>query len=92
MKDKETMLDTASLIALENRANEIIKGIKYVIGIDTADGTNLSYCLMRKEEHDKSTHLILAKTLNDKQSFEEETKNLAKYFNACILKEENKSK
>ena len=85
----EIILDIKSLIALENRANEIIKGVKYVIGIDTADGTNFSYCLMRKEEHDKSTHLILAKTLDNEKLFKEETENLAKYFNACILKEQN---
>jgi hypothetical protein len=70
---------------------EIIGGVKYVIGIDSAEGTKLSYCLMRKEMHDNSNNLILCKTIDNKDEFKREVENLAKYFNAEIWKEFNET-
>lgn len=75
------LLDTESVIKLENRANELIKGVTHIIGVDETDG-KFSYCLMRKEKHDNSIHIILAKTMKDEAQFIEEINNLAKYFNA----------
>lgn len=78
---KDIVLDTETVIKLENRANELIKGVTHVIGVDETDGV-YAYCLMRKERHDNSTHIILAKTMKNKTQFVEEIENLAKYFNA----------
>lgn len=58
---------------------------QYALGISTYDEHNLAYCLAMKTNG--STLIILHKTMRDRVEFDTETMNLAKYFNAVILKE-----
>ena len=55
----------------------------YIIGTDTYDSDSLVYCLTKTTG--ASTEVILNKAMKDKSFFEEEVNNLAKYFDATIL-------
>ena len=57
---------------------------KYHIGVDTYDKNSASYCLV--STFDGNWNIILIKRMNDMEAFEEEVNNLAKYFNAEIIK------
>jgi len=57
---------------------------KYVIGVDTYDHSSMSYCLVKKVG--EKMEVMLSKRMFDKEEFDEEVKNLAKYFNAKIVK------
>ena len=61
------------------------KTVTYAIGIDTADPKIASYCLVRNI--DGVCEVILSKTMKNTLSFNHETKNLARYFNAKLIKE-----
>lgn len=65
--------------------NVIPKEVKYVIGVDTYDENNNAYCLGRII--DEKPEIILVKNIRNKTDFDEEVKNLSKYFNAQIYKE-----
>ena len=70
---------------LKERIKEIGKSKpEYFIGIDTYDSESLTYCLSMK--FGESNNIILLKTMRDRQDFDEEVKNLAKYFDAVIIK------
>ena len=56
----------------------------YVIGVDTYDKGNYAYCLMVKVGRD--SHVVLANTRHNEDDFNEEVANLAKYFNAEVIK------
>ena len=74
-------------LELLNKQKEIIKNCnpKFVIGVDAYDKGNNAYCLVRKYKN--STEFILCKNIKDNNEFWEEVYNVAKYFNAAILKE-----
>ena len=57
----------------------------YVIGVDIYDNNVLSYCLARNI--DGVIEFILCKSMKDKKEFEKEVENLAKYFDAVIIRE-----
>lgn len=81
--ENESIFDTK---LLEERIKEIGKTKpEYFIGIDTSDENNLAYCMVMK--HGESSTIIQIKKILDKISFEEEVANLAKYFDAVIVKE-----
>lgn len=63
----------------------IIKKPQHFIGVDSFDGVN-SYCLARKL-HDDTVEILMSKQISSDYIFEKEVENLAKYFNAEILKE-----
>jgi len=56
------------------------KDVKYFIGIDTYNEDSSAYCLSRTVGD--NIEVILCKTNRNKEEFEEEVKNLKKYFNA----------
>lgn len=60
------------------------------IGIDTYDKNNNTYVLCRK--FNNTTEILLAKTIRDEKAFKKEVDNLAKYFNAIVVKEVNNFK
>lgn len=55
---------------------------EHYISVDWADVENPSYCLWAKQKG--STYIFLTRKTT-KQEFDEEIKNLSKYFNAKIL-------
>jgi hypothetical protein len=57
----------------------------YVIAIDTIDKKALSYCLAR--ECGGKLEIFLCNQRSDENEFTKEVNNLAKYFNATIIKE-----
>ena len=64
--------------------------VRYIIGVDSNYSENVfAYCLIRHCEDDKSTDIILSKTMNDKNSFQSEVSNLVKYFDAELIEEES---
>lgn len=64
---------------------KIISKRKYVIGIDTNEDVN-SYTLLMQEDG-KTLFILLCNTMTNKKKFWKEVNNLAKYFNAEIIKE-----
>lgn len=58
---------------------------EYVIGVDLNDEGASGYCLVKKIG--KTMTVLLCKGINDKDEFELEVNNLAKYFNAKIIRE-----
>ena len=65
----------------------LIEESHYTIGVDTYDKNCLVYCLVRKVG--KAIEVLLCKKMRNRTKFEKEVKNLAKYFNADIFKEDN---
>ncbi len=61
-----------------------IPQVEYVVGIDTYDEKANAYCLVRAIDGNKE--VILSKTVIDPKEFQEEVDNLAKYFNAKIVR------
>ena len=57
----------------------------YALGVDTYDKNSLAYCLTRKI--DGNIEILLCKKMKDEIEFEQEVKNLAKYFNADTFRE-----
>ncbi len=70
------MLDTAIYKKLKTG----IPVIEYYIGVDVYEKDTSSYCLVRHVNG--ISEILLSKVLRDEKIFEEEVKNLAKYFNA----------
>ena len=62
-----------------------IKEPRFIIGVDTYDKKNNAYCLTMK--FDKTTFILLSKTIRDENEFQDEVENLQKYFDATIIKE-----
>lgn len=58
---------------------------RYYIGTDTYDKGNYAYSLMVKVGNE--SRVVLANTRHNEDDFNEEVSNLAKYFNAEIIKE-----
>jgi hypothetical protein len=58
---------------------------QYFIGVDTYDNGVFVYCLAKRTNDISET--LLLKKMRDKDAFEEEVSNLAKYFNAVTVKE-----
>ncbi len=58
---------------------------KFYIGIDTYKGSPNCYCLTR--EIDGVVEILIAKQIWNDEIFNTEVNNLAKYFNATIIKE-----
>ena len=56
-----------------------------IISISTTDKKCLTYCLAR--DINGIFEVLLSKSMTDDSDFEEEVENLAKYFNAEIVKE-----
>ena len=71
------VFDTAQLEKLKT------KPCTYAIGVDTYDKKSFSYCVARK--CDGITEILLAKTMKKEIKFNEEVKNLMKYFNAVKI-------
>jgi hypothetical protein len=63
----------------------IISKRRFVIGIDV-NGKIHSYVLTM-QENDKTLFILLCSTMTKKKKFWKEVNNLAKYFNAEIIKE-----
>lgn len=63
----------------------IMSDRKFVIGIDVHEKTH-SYVLLMKE-YDKTLFILTCNTTTKKKKFWKEVNNLAKYFNAEIVKE-----
>lgn len=61
--------------------------IRYVIGTDTFDKGVFTYCLLRRVGD--ICEVLLLKSMHDEGEFEEEVKNLSKYFNADWVVEHN---
>ena len=81
--EKESIFNTK---LLEEKLKELGKHKpEYFIGIDTYDAENLAYCMVMK--HGKSSTIIQLKKMVDRVTFDEEVANLAKYFDAVIIKE-----
>ena len=69
-----------------DKINDItIKQPEYIIGVDTYDKDAIAYCLSRKV--DGVFEMLLCKTMIDEKEFKQEVENLAKYFNAYIVKQ-----
>ncbi len=62
-----------------------MKPPKYILGVDCCDENALAYCLVKHFEG--SVEVIGAGTMSNKALFEEEVNNLAKYYNAEIVRE-----
>ena len=62
-----------------------VKRPKYYIGVDKYKGSPSCYCLTR--ELNGTVDIILIKRSNNEEEFDAEVNNLAKYFNATIIKE-----
>lgn len=62
----------------------VVKEPEYVIGIDTYDEKVPTYCFGRKING--VFEIMLSKTIRDQNEFKQEVDNLAKYFNATVLK------
>ena len=62
-----------------------IKQNYFLIGVDTYDKNYPCYCLVRVV--DEVSEVLLCKTKKDEKQFKEEVENLARYFNAEIIKE-----
>lgn len=56
----------------------------YAIGVDVYDTESMAYCLTKTTFG--NIEIILAKTMTDEKKFKKEVNNLAKYFNAKIIK------
>lgn len=60
---------------------------KFFIGVDTYDKDSPAYCLASITP-EGYTHIILCKTIKQNiNEFDEEVKNLSKYFNAKVIEE-----
>lgn len=57
---------------------------EYFMGVDTYDKEMNAYCLTRRV--DGATEVLLSKVIKDENDFEKEVENLAKYFNAKVLR------
>jgi len=64
-------------------SSHIIKPSVFKIGIDTYDKNVNAYCLTNVA----SNTVVLSKVIRDENDFNTEVYNLAKYFNAEIIKE-----
>ena len=64
--------------------NEKIIEPEYFMGIDTYDKKMNAYCLTRR--FNGITEILLSKVIKDENDFEKEVENLAKYFNAKVLR------
>ena len=62
-----------------------IERLTYTIGVDTWEIP--TYCLVRNQDGIVTT--LLLKQMKDRDKFDEEVKNLSKYFNAEIYREGN---
>lgn len=62
-----------------------IKQPYYTIGVDTYDKEHLAYCLVR--ELNGVSEILLLKTMSDEEGFNQEVGNLAKYFNAYVVRD-----
>jgi hypothetical protein len=71
----ETAIDLLASILIRKH-----KPLKHRIGVSED-----SYCLVRS--HPKGDEVLMAKTITDPVQFKEEVENIAKYFNATIIKE-----
>lgn len=78
----EPSLNSKEMKAFFEKAT--IKQPEYVIGVDTYDKDALAYCFGRKV--DGVFEIILIKTMRDENEFKQEVENLAKYFNADVLR------
>lgn len=76
------VLDTVELKKQLEKSGKV----KYFMGVDMVDDKVKAYCLVRKIEGEIDT-FILAKQSTNEKNFIEEVNNLAKYFNATIIKE-----
>jgi hypothetical protein len=64
--------------------NDKIIEPEYFMGVDTYDKEMNAYCLTRRV--DGVTEILLSKVIKDENDFEKEVENLAKYFNAKVLR------
>ena len=80
MKNNNFVFDKKELAKLAAKETP-----RYFIGVDTYDTNSYAYCLVLKLA--ETTEILLSKTMSSKYAFDEEVANLAKYFNAAIIKE-----
>ena len=71
---------------LENRRVEC----NYYMGIDNYDKNNPAYCLTRMLNG--VAEVLLCKVVHGEKEFNEEVNNIAKYFNAIKITEDDKNK
>ena len=70
----------------ELRLNEYIsREYKYIITIGTYDEDTFAYIFYSKVGED--IRILLCKEMRDENEFKQEVENLAKYFNAYIVKQ-----
>jgi hypothetical protein len=62
-----------------------IKHPNYTLGVDTYDKKSFAYCLSSKKVSGEF-EVLLCKTMTNEEEFNQEVANLAKYFNADIIK------
>jgi len=78
---------------IDKHVFDILKDFKpinyqYIIGVDTYDENMSAYCLMRRgSDSDCIIEVLLAKNMHKihQKEFMEEVENLAKYFNAVTI-------
>lgn len=68
----------------------LVEKPEYFIGVDTYEKESSTYCIIKRVNGYRDIIQIKSKrthTLELKKEFDEEVNNLAKYFNATIIKE-----
>jgi len=75
---------TSSYLFDWNTIKDKIIEPEYFMGVDTYDKKRNAYCLTRRV--DGTTEVLLSKVIKDENDFEKEVENLAKYFNAKVLR------
>jgi len=75
---------TSSYLFDWNTIKDKIIEPEYFMGVDTYDKKMNAYCLTRRV--DGIIEILLSKVIKDENDFEKEVENLAKYFNAKVLR------
>lgn len=79
----ETAVTSSYLFDWNTIKDNIIEP-EYFMGVDAYDKKMNAYCLTRRV--DGITEILLSKVIKDENDFEKEVENLAKYFNAKVLR------
>ncbi len=89
LKETDTLVfnKTYMQLAINGKDNAVLTsdGQKFFIGVDTYNEDNMAYCLARELNGVKE--IINIKKMRDKDAFEQEVNNIAKYFEAVVIRE-----
>ena len=75
---------TSSYLFDWNTIKDKIIEPEYFMGVDTYDKEMNAYCFTRRV--DGVTEILISKVIKDENDFEKEVENLAKYFNAKVIR------